>query len=329
MTTSRELVKKALSFEKLHRIPREMYFDNEYLLKNFPSDVASPPFQYFSDKRSGVINSKGFWTDEWGCVWEAAEEGVKGEVKHSPLENWENLKSFIPPFEILKTADLSKVNEAWSITDKFMISFWETAASPFQRMQFLRGTENLFMDLAYGEDELIVLRDMVHDYFMQQVEMWAKTDVDGIHIEDDWGSQNSTLISPELWREFFKPLYLDYCKIAHSYGKHVIMHSDGFIEPIIEDLIEIGVNAINSQIFCMDMKSLADKYAGRICFWGEIDRQNILPFGSPEDVHNAVLRIRKALRDDKGGVIAQCEWGKNNPVENIEKVFQTWEEEIV
>lgn len=75
MTTSRDLVKKALNFEKLHRIPREMYFDNEYLLKNFPSDVASPPFQYFSDKRSGVINSKGFWTDEWGCIWEAAEEG--------------------------------------------------------------------------------------------------------------------------------------------------------------------------------------------------------------------------------------------------------------
>ena len=252
---------------------------------------------------------------------------MKGEVKHSPLENWENLKSFIPPFEILKTADLSEVNEACSISDKFMISFWETAASPFQRMQFLRGTENLFMDLAYGEDELFVLRDMVHDYFMQQVEMWAKTDVDGIHIEDDWGSQNSTLISPELWREFFKPLYLDYCKIAHSYGKYVIMHSDGFIEPIIEDLIEIGVNAINSQIFCMDMKSLADKYAGRICFWGEIDRQYLLPFGTPEEVRAGVRRVKDTfLEKCPSGLLAQVHWGKDIPVENVIAAYEEWDE---
>lgn len=76
-------------------------------------------------------------------------------------------------------------------------------------MQFLRGTENLLMNLAYGEDKVYKLRDMLHEFFVREMEMWADTDVDGISFMDDWGTQKTLLISPILWREFFKPLYKD------------------------------------------------------------------------------------------------------------------------
>ena len=59
-------------------------------------------------------------------------------------------------------------------------------------------------------------------------------------------------------------------------------------------------------------------------FWGELDRQHVLPFGSTEDVRQSVKRVRDALDDGTGGVIAQCEWGKKNPLENIETVFHEW-----
>jgi hypothetical protein len=89
-------------------------------------------------------------------------------------------------------------------------------------------------------------------------------------------------------------------------------------------LVEVGIDAINSQLFCMDVEGLAKRYKGKITFWGEIDRQNILPFGSPDDVQAAVHRVREVLDDGTGGIIAQCEWGKDNSKKNIEAVFEAW-----
>ncbi len=98
------------------------------------------------------------------------------------------------------------------------------------------------------------------------------------------GAQRGLLISPKLWRGFYKPLYAEYCRIAHAAGKFVFFHSDGHIMEIYPDLIEIGVNAVNSQLFCMDIEEIGRRFKGQITFWGEIDRQNVLPFGTVDDV---------------------------------------------
>jgi hypothetical protein len=191
-------------------------------------------------------------------------------------------------------------------------------------MQWLRGTEALFMDLGWGLAEVFQLRDMVHEFFLRETELWCRTDVDGIKFQDDWGAQRTLLISPDMWREIFKPLYAQYCEMIHAAGKFVFVHSDGHIAAIIPDVIEIGVDVLNSQLFCMDIEELGCKYRGQITFWGEIDRQYILPFGQPEDVRRAVRRVRRAFDTGNGGVIAQCEWGKIDPRENIEAVFEAW-----
>jgi hypothetical protein len=148
--------------------------------------------------------------------------------------------------------------------------------------------------------------------------------VDAVALMDDWGSNTALLISPNMWRAIFKPLYKAYCDIIHAAGKFVFFHSDGNIEAIYGDLIEVGVDALNSQLFCMNIEELGRKHRGRVTFWGEIDRQQILPYGTTQDVHNAVQRVRTALDDGRGGVIAQCEWGKDNSRENVQAVFDAW-----
>jgi hypothetical protein len=165
---------------------------------------------------------------------------------------------------------------------------------------------------------------MLHEFFLRDVEMWAKTDVDGIGFMDDWGAQSSLLISPDLWRAVFKPMYRDYCDIIKGSGKYVFFHSDGHIMDIYPDLIEIGVDAVNSQLFCMDIEEIGRRYKGKITFWGEISRQDILPFGTVTDVREAVYRVRRAHDDGRGGVKAHCEWGVRDPKENIETVFEAW-----
>ena len=276
--------------------------DVDQILAKFPEDITKLDLTYGKGKKEkGTRYKQGeVASDEWGCAWHVAEDGVAGEVKCPPISDVSEIDSLTGPYEILDGADFSRVNK--------MCAGMET-----------------FMELAYVSKAIYKLRDIVHEFFLEEIRRWIETDVDGILFMDDWGSQKSLLISPQLWREFFKPLYKEYCELIHSKGKYVFFHSDGRIEAIYPELIEVGIDAVNSQLFCMDMEKLAKEYKGKITFWGEIDRQHILPFGSTKDVADAVKKVKESLWMSEGGIIAQCEFGLKDPVENIETVFEAWD----
>lgn len=330
--TSRERVTAALTFTKPDRPPRDLWalpyvslFQQEKLdalVEEYPKDISAS--QLSPGQTDDVVQScaqAGRYTDDWGSVWYVGEPGVIGEVKEPVLAEWSALDTFQPPWHLVRGRDMAHVNGACEGSDKFMLS--AVTARPFERLQFLRGTENLFIDLAYGTAEVRTLLGMVHEFYLEDVRSWCASDVDGVVLMDDWGSNRALLINPQTWRDMFKPLYKEYCDLIHAAGKFAFFHTDGHTEAIFGDLIEVGMDAINAQLFVMDIKELAQKYKGRVTFWGEIDRR-LLAFGTPEQVRQAVLCVRRALDDGSGGVIAQCEWGKANPTENIYQVFEAW-----
>ncbi len=331
--TSRERVIRTLEFDNPDRAPRDLWAlagvgmlrrdELDAMFQKYPTDFAGPNGRYGpSNVARGSGGEVGTYVDDWACEWTVAEVGVCGEVKHPPLADWSRLEGWAPPWELLDNADLSGVNESCKKSDKFMKT--GTHVRPFERMQFLRGTENLFVDIMERSDEFNELCRLIHAFNLRDIEMWAKTDVDAVGFMDDWGTQNALLIDPEAWRAIYKPMYKDYCDILKAHNKYIFFHSDGHIAAIYPDLIEIGIHAVNSQLFCMDIEDLARLHKGKVTFWGEISRQDILPFGTVDDVRNAVRRVRRALDDGRGGVIAQCEWGVRDPRENIEAVFETW-----
>jgi hypothetical protein len=333
--TPRERVIRALEFDHPDRAPRDLWAlpgvgmmrkaELDTVCGRFPVDFAGPTGRYGASARGrGAMGEVGTYVDEWGCEWTVAEVGVCGEVKHPPLADWGRLESWGPPWELLNDADVSAVDSGCAATDLFVKV--GTHVRPFERMQFLRGTENLFMDLMTQPEEFKRLQKLIHEFNLRDIDLWANTAVDAVGFMDDWGAQHGLLIAPVLWREIFKPMYRDYCDVLKGRGKYVFFHSDGHIMDIYPDLIEIGVDAVNSQLFCMDIEEIGRRFKGRITFWGEISRQDILPFGTVEDVRAAVRRVRRALDDGSGGVIAQCEWGVRDPRENIEAVFETWME---
>lgn len=333
--TSRERVIRTLEFKRPERVPRQLWklpgidmfrkSEVDAILEKYQEDIIIPEVFYGKGEREKGIRylRKQPATDAWGCEWHAGEDGVAGVVRNPPIKAMAEIDRLQAPFEILKKADFSKANELHEKTDKFILAW--TTVRPFERMQFLVGTENLLMELATPSKQIFRLRDIVHEFFLKELEMWVDTDVDGIMFMDDWGSQENLIISPALWRDLFKPLYKEYCDLIHRKNKYVFFHSDGNIEAIYPDLIELGINAINSQLFCMDIEALGRKYKGKITFWGEIDRQYVLPFGTKEDVTRAVIRVKNALWKPEGGIIAQCEFGLVDPCENIEAVFEVWE----
>lgn len=336
MMTGRERVQAALTFSKPDRPPRDLWAlpyvslfrkdELDAVLEAYPMDIQASQRSPGQADTSLVTAQVGSYVDEWGSVWYLAEPGVVGEVKGPALADWAALTSFQPPWELIRNRDLAHINRLADESDRFVLS--DVTARPFERLQFLRGTQNLFIDIAYGTAEVRTLLEMVHEFYLEDVKGWCQTNVDGIVFMDDWGTSQTLLINPSTWREMFKPLYRDYCDLMHAAGKFAFFHTDGNTSAIYGDLIEVGIDAINSQLFVMDIETLAREYKGKVTFWGEIDRQHALPFGSPGEVREAVLRVRRALDDGRGGVIGQCEWGKDNPRRNVEAVFEAWLEPL-
>lgn len=332
--TPRERVTAALTFNNPDRPPRDLWplpyvslFQKEQydaLLEKYPMDIgASQLSPGWSDEVIKASAKAGSYVDDWGSVWQVGEPGVVGEVKQPVLADWAKLDDFKAPWHLVRKRDLSYANKSCEQSDKFMLS--DIVARPFERLQFLRGSQNLYLDIGYGTSQFRKLLEIVHEFSLENIKSWCKSNVDAIFFMDDWGSKQSLLIDPKTWREIFKPLYKEYCDIIHTSGKFAFFHTDGWTEEIFGDFVEVGIDAINSQLFTMNIEKLARKYKGKITFWGEIDRQHVLPFGSPEEVSQAVIRVRQALDDGTGGVIAQCEWGKENPQKNIEAVFEAWQ----
>jgi len=334
--TGRELVKKTLRFEEVERLPRTlcmtpniwMFREDELaqFYRRFPDDTTfttklrygqSPYFR-------GTPNRKGSFTDEFGCEWHTFVDGVCGEVKKGPLQSMADLDAYKLPWELLDGADFSGQNEAYKSTDKYIIA--GSLTRPFERMQFLCGTEELYTYIAEENPMFFKLLEMLHEFNVRELKMVAAQAVDGVSFMDDWGSQTSLLISPLTWRKYFKPMYREYCEIIHAAGKDVFFHSDGRIELIYGDLVEIGVNAINSQLWCMDMEALGDKYAGKIAFWGGVDRQYALPRGTEEDVRKNVRRMGKALlKKGHTGLFAEMSWEGSTPLANALAAFDEFE----
>lgn len=332
---SKELVLATLEFRNTDgRVPRQLWnlpwaeFNYPEQLaairQAYPDDISGVDgYQKVASQTKGDPHEPGTYVDPWGSTFINIQRGVIGEVKQ-PLvveEDWSDADNVHIPEEML-TIDPAKVNQQCAGSDRFIMS--GCCPRPFEQLQFLRGTENLYVDLALAEPGLHRFIEKMHDFYCRWVEVWAQTDVDAIMMMDDWGSQRSLLIDPQIWRRVFRPMYEDYIRIAKRYGKKAFMHSDGYTLQIIPDLIEIGLDAFNTQIFCMDFKQLA-QYRGSLTFWGEIDRQHLLAKASVAEVKEAVRSADRALWQ-QGGCIAQCEFGAGAKPENVAAVFETWQE---
>lgn len=338
MDSPRDLVRRALRFEFPSRLPRQTWvlpmalrdWPEEFrrLEEEYPSDICGAPVvDGPCSRRVGNRHDAGQHIDEWGCRFVNIQQGVIGEVRDPILVTPGDCEAYRPPEDVLPSdpaAAREAVNRFCGETDRHVHA--SCCPQPWERFQFLRGSEQAMIDLLEPDEPAFPLLRRIHEFYLRQLEFWVTTDVDGIMISDDWGAQHSLLISPDLWREVFKPLYRDYCEIAHAHGKFAFMHSDGCISAIYRDLVEVGVDAINSQLGTMDLADLERRVKGRITFWGEIDRQHVLPGPDPSEARGAVREIASHLYDPAGGIIAQFEFGAGINPANAFAIHEEWEQ---
>ena len=325
---SRERVRRAVTFQGPDRIPVELWTlpgvlwklgpQIEALLRRYPVDIIAARHTAYDDSE---LYQQGEFLDPWGVLWHNEQPGIFSQVKASPLANYSALEYYQPPYSLLdrgfeEIPAFIEEGRSKCIKGAFI--------RIFERMQWLRGMSALMMDLMDHRPEVYHLRDMVHDFNMCELERWLEFDLDGVVFSDDWGSQRQLLIPPGVWRSFFAPCYEEMFSRVREAGKLVFFHSDGYITEIIEDLIVLGVDVLNSQVWCMGVKELGDAFQGRVCFWGELDRQDILPHGTPEDIRAAAQVMKHHLSTPAGGLIGEGEAGVDVPLENIEALLSCW-----
>ena len=165
----------------------------------------------------------------------------------------------------------------------------------FESAWRLRGLEAFLLDLVERPDWADYLLDRLTTLATANAKALAVAGVDVLALDDDVGMPGTMFISPTLWRRFFMPRMAEIIQAARAIEPDlcVLYHSDGTIEPILDGLVEIGVNALNPvQPEYMDAQTLRRRYGSRLALWGTVGRQTTFSFGSPEEIRREVqLRI--------------------------------------
>lgn len=195
----------------------------------------------------------------------------------------------------------------------------------------MRGIEQGLMDLALNPTLVEVTLDrieaiqteMMHRFFQRSEDV-----TDLAFISDDIGGQNGLLLSPRMWRKHLQPRLERWCDLIHSYGIKVFYHTDGGAGPLIPELLDCGIDVLNPiQHACpgMDTAELKQKYGDRVIFHGGIDNQQVLPFGSPDDVREETLSCLQTLGAGREGyIVCSCHNVQpGTPVENILTMIET------
>lgn len=201
------------------------------------------------------------------------------------------------------------------------------AGSVFERSWSIRGFEDLLMDLLAAPEiahHLLERTAAVQQYAAAQ---FARAGVDIVLMGDDVAGQQDLLMSLDTWRKCLKPHLARTVRAAKSANPNtrVCYHSDGNVEPVIPDLIEIGIDILNPvQPECVDPATIKRRFGDRLSFWGTVSVQRTMPRGTPADVRAEVrARIRDVGRG--GGFILSPAHvlGPETPWENIAAFFET------
>ncbi len=272
------------------------------------------------------------YTDEWGVGWKNVEyetrfgRGHYTEIVGHPLADDEAIESYQPP-------DPNRPElyvEAERVVKEYKDEYWivgVTVTTIFETAWALRGYERTLMDLVVNPDFVERLLDIPFHYHLAAAKKLAEMGVDMIWIGDDMGTQERMLISPDAWRRFFRPRMARFISALKGINPEakVAYHSDGAIYPIIPDLIEIGLDVLNPvQPRSMDPDELKRNYGDKLCFWGSIDEQYTLPFGTPAEVAKEVITRLRTLGKNGGLIIGPTHHVQlDTPLENFWAMVNT------
>jgi uroporphyrinogen decarboxylase len=281
---------------------------------------------------NSYYQQRGDYTDEWGVSWKEIEYETPFGVGHyteptgHPLAHDQQVLSYNGPDP--SRPELYK--DAECVIQNFKDEYWivgVTVTTIFECAWALRGYERLLSDFVLNPDLAEHILEIPYQYHLTAAKKLVEMGVDMIWVGDDVGTQNRMLMSPKHWRKYLKPRMANFIAELKAINPQVKVayHSDGFIYPIIPELIEIGLDVLNPvQPASMDPARLKKEFGQDLSFWGSIDEQHTLPFGAPEDVRTEVLNRLRTMGENGGLIIGPTHHVQlDTPLENFWALIDT------
>ena len=269
----------------------------------------------------------GILENEWHMKF--IDQGIYFEFYEYPLANAatkEDIENFdFPDPYAPGRFDIAQANYEKYRNDYVIVADLETAI--FETSWYLVGLEKLLMDMMMQAEYVDPLLDRIMEVNLAIGKELIAMGADMIWAGDDFGSQNGMLISPDLWRQYFKPrmkyMFDEFRKVNPDI--RIAWHTCGSILPIIPELIEIGLdilNPIQPLAAGMDAEFLKKTYGDRLVFFGGFDIQKLMPTGTPEEIRAGVRRLKRILGENGGYIIAPAHNIQDDTsVENILAFF--------
>lgn len=289
--------------EIMDRYPMDAQFVGINIPQVFDAPADDPEYRWvnFDDPAKGAVvaHDAKIAIADWGQL--------DGILAAFPDSHYRNLLPFIPESD-----------------GRYRLGHWWFCF--FERHWSLRGMANALMDYYTDPESVHRLFRALTDYYLVIIER-AKNEagVDGIFTSDDLGTQTGPFFSPEIFREFYKPYYKELIDKAHSFGMHFWLHCCGDVEKFIPDWMEIGLDVLHPiQKHTMDEKRIAERFGKDICIFAGLDVQQVIPWGSPEDVRREVRFLIDTYYRPEGKLMITAGNGINQdcPVASLEAFFE-------
>ena len=313
-------------------VDQQVVVPDERILRFFGSDTRSIYIREAGPWRKG---ENGIFYDQWGIgrkydgrYYTMCEHPLRVDSPRDALLRYE----WPDPASEYRLEGLEKLIESYE--GRYSLVLEGLREVSFGLPAWIRGISEFYMDMLLDPLFTNELLDRVLSWNLDVLRFVMDRlgpSLDVVKFADDLGTQESLLLSPELYREFIKPRHAQLVQEIKKYDCKVLLHSCGAIRPLIDDFIEIGIDAINPvQISAagMDPAELKDQFGGRIVFWGGgVDTQTVLPTATPAQVKVEVKKNMELFKTGGGYVFAQVHNIQPDvPVENVIAMYEAYNE---
>lgn len=237
------------------------------------------------------------WVDEWGVLYQRGPEALDHPVQ-GPIATWDDLRRYHPPdpdapHRLGALPDLVKRYKG-----RRAILFHQRAA--FMWSAYLHGIDNLLLNMLAEPEFACAIMDMVLETNLALVRRAIRAGAEVVVLGDDYASNHGPMMSPALFEAMILPRLKRMVDTIHEEGALAVKHSDGNLYPILDAIVQSGADGLNpiEPIAGMDLKTTKARVGDRMALIGNIDCAHLLPFGTAEDVRQAV---RQAIADAAPG----------------------------
>jgi len=273
-----------------------------------------------------IFHGDGTFEDMWGTIRKNGSDGLYTEWISGPYKDTDEFEVFTwPSIDIVESQE-NLDNSVHTIRASADVAIKGYIDNPFKHAWQMRGLENLLCDMLINPDFASKLMWKCSEYAKETGLRLIRSGVDILGIVGDIATQTSLLFSLDCWKDFVRPCIDDMIKAfkVERPDINLFFHSDGCLDLIMPELIDTGFDIINPiQPECMDLFKFKDMYGDKVTIHGGISIQELLPFGTVEDIYREVRAIIKHCNTNGGYILCPANLIQlDTPLENILALYE-------